>query len=205
MALSLGMAPSPGKPSRAEILAAANALLTEHGPAGLSMRRIAEKVGASYQVIYSRIGGKGELARALHDEGFARLARLSEGRELKGSREELFALAHGYRRFAEEERWLFELMFGAPIAELVRDADSRAVAWRSFDRCFVSTTRAWLDRAFPERPRGLAASLAWRVWTAVHGLTMLHLAGHPSPTGDIARDTETLVDQLLPTRVDGPE
>ncbi|MEO0322666.1 MAG: TetR/AcrR family transcriptional regulator [Myxococcota bacterium] len=191
------MAAKAGKPSRAEIVDAAHALLAEHGPAGLSMRRVAERVGASYQVIYTRIGDKGALARALHDDGFRRLADLARARPPTGRREDLFALAHGYRRFAEEEPWLFELMFGAPIADFVRDADARAVAWESFDRCFVATTRAWLDRTFPERPRGLAASLAWRLWTAVHGLTMLHLAGHPSPTGDIAQDAETLVTQLL--------
>ena len=112
-------------------------------------------------------------------------------------------MAHDYRRFAEGEPRLFELMFGAPIPDFVRDADARTVEWRGFDQSWVAATRAWLDATYPERPRGIAVALAWRLWTAVHGLTTLHLAGHPSPSGDIARDTETVVARLLREPFDG--
>ena len=61
----------------------------------------------------------------------------------------------------------------------------------------MSAVRAHLDAVVPDRPRGTATRLAWQLWTAVHGVTVVHLAGHPSPTGHPSDEVRALVDVLL--------
>ena len=60
------MPPRSARPSRADVLEAAERLLVIEGPDALSMRRLATELGTSYQVVYTRIGGKADVVRALH-------------------------------------------------------------------------------------------------------------------------------------------
>jgi len=185
------------RPSREDVLARAEALLEAEGPAALTMRRLAKDLGTSYQVIYSRIGDKGALVRALHEEGFRRLRRSPTSYHPDGEDEVLLGLARYYRLWATENPALFDLMFGAPIAEFVRDDAARRVEWEGFRDTFVAACRAWLDAKLEARPKGASVRLAWRIWTAVHGITVLHLAGHPSPSGDVDDDLNAVVRRLL--------
>ena len=191
---------APGRaprPTAADVLAAAEGLLEQAGPEALSMRALARELGTSYQVVYSRIGGKGDVARALHDDGFARMCRLDGLGEPPGSTAHVVALALRYLAFARSHPALFELMFGAPIPELVRDDASHAVEVEGFRRTWVAAVRGWLDAHHPERPRPTAVRLAWRLWTAVHGITVLDLAGHTTPSGDVTAEVEGVVRRLL--------
>lgn len=184
-------------PTRSDVLAAAEALIRTQGMEALSMRRLAETLGTSYQVIYSRVGGKGDIARALHDDGFARIAKTFRIDEAPGTESYIIGLAHHYRRTAQAHPVVFELMFGAPIREFARDDAARDIEKKCFRETWVRACRTWLEKVGDDRPRGSAVRLAWRLWTAVHGLTVLHLAGHPSPSGDIAAETEAMVRRLL--------
>lgn len=190
-------------PTRADVLAAAERLLAAEGPEALSMRRLASEVGASYQVVYSRIGGKGAVGRALHDEGFRRLAEcatrvreetLAQGKDATAVLE---AMGRAYLSLAVEHPRLFDVMFGVPIAEFTRDDEARAVAREGFRRTWVTASRAWLDLHHPERPPRSAVRLAWRLWTAVHGITVLHVAGHESPSGDPVAEIEAAIERNL--------
>lgn len=183
-------------PSRADVLVAAERLLVEEGTDALSMRRLAAELGTSYQVVYTRIGGKADVVRALHDDGFERL--IEQARSLpEEQRDDLVALAQGYFDFAERHPVLFDVMFGVPIAEFSRDERARKVEWEGFRATWVAACRAWLDARLPERPRGASVRLAWRLWTAVHGITVVHLAGHPTPSGDARAEIATVVHLLL--------
>ena len=55
------------------VLAAAIKVLRDEGPSGLTVRRLAEVVGVSRQVVYTQFGSLGGLIDALYREGFARL------------------------------------------------------------------------------------------------------------------------------------
>ncbi len=191
--------PSPiDKPTRAQVLTTAHELLTEHGVEALSMRRLAAALGTSYQVVYSRVGGKPELVRELHRVGFAHLTRrATQITAAPGTEDHLVALAHGYLDAAIAEPVMFDIMFGNPISEFVRDAEATAVERAGFEATWVDACRAWLDARVEERPRGAALRLAWRLWTAVHGITVLHLAGHPSPFGDTHDGVADTVRRLL--------
>ena len=184
--------------TRDDVVASALQALRGGGPDALSMRRLAEDLGVSYQVVYSRVGGKADVVRAVHDDGFdvvrRRVAALPER---AGSAELVHAVARDYLAFAVAEPILFSVMFGNPVPEFVRDDDARAVELDAFRSCWVVAVRAWLvEQDLPSGDR-VAVRLAWRLWTAVHGITVVHLAGHQSPSGDPDVEVDLVVGDIL--------
>ena len=63
---------------RAELLAAAHALVQEEGYEGLSIRRLAKRVGYAPMSVYSYFADKQAILRALAEDAFAALARRAE-------------------------------------------------------------------------------------------------------------------------------
>lgn len=185
-------------PTAHEVVLAAERLLETEGVEALTMRRLAAELGTSYQVVYSRIGSKADVVRALHAEG---MRRLTEGAAQipipPGEDAHLVALAQSYLGIAVARPAMFDVAFGTPVREFIRDAAAQEVEWRGFEATWVNACRAWLDARYDPRPKGASVRLAWRLWTAVHGITVLHLAGHASPSGDVAAEITTVVDLLL--------
>lgn len=185
-------------PTTDDVLDAALGLMRDGGVESLSMRRLADRLGTSYQVVYSRIGGKGEVVRALHDRAFARWVTANgELLEPPGTRERVHRVARAYLAEAAADPLLFAIMFATPVPEFTRDEAARAVEWDAFRACWLAPVATWLDATVEERPPGTARRLAWRLWSAVHGITAVHLAGHASPTGDPAGEVDAVVRILL--------
>lgn len=184
--------------SRDDVLRVAEDLFTRQGPQGLSVRRIAEALGVSRQIVYSRFRGKPDLVRALHTEGFRRLAeRQAAVRAESGSTAHVLALGRAYRDTALASPALFDLMFGRPVADFEPDESARAVAMRTFTPV-VSAAGAWLavHGGHPSRPGQAddaeALRLARAVWAVSHGVVSLETAGLLGP--DVA---QTMLDDLL--------
>ncbi|MBF4161045.1 TetR/AcrR family transcriptional regulator [Nocardioides acrostichi] len=183
--------------TREQVIEVARGVLVAEGADAVTMRRLAAELGTSYQVVYSRVGAKPEVLRAVHDLAFENLtAQVDALDPTLGTDEHLHALTAGYLRFAVANPRLFEVMFGSPTG-LVRDQALQEVERESFRRCWVTAARAWLDAHRPRRPAGSAAPLAWRLWTATHGIAVLHLAGHGSPSSDVLRDLAGVVELVL--------
>jgi TetR/AcrR family transcriptional regulator, tetracycline repressor protein len=62
-----------GSLSREEIIKEALALLDEHGPGALSMRRLADRLGVAPNALYYRVRGKADLIDGLIDQVYADL------------------------------------------------------------------------------------------------------------------------------------
>ena len=62
-----------GSLSREEIIQEALALLDEHGPGALSMRRLADRLGVAPNALYYRVRGKADLIDGLIDQVYADL------------------------------------------------------------------------------------------------------------------------------------
>lgn len=187
-----------GTVSRGDVLDAAMALLRDGGAEALSMRRLASGLGVSTQVVYSRVGGKPEVARALHDRAFAELrASITDRREARGTRAHVHEVAQHYFDHAAAEPVRFELMFGTPVKEFVRDAAAQEVEIACFRETWIAAVRGWLDATRPDRDAPTAVRLAYRLWTAVHGITTVHLAGHSTPDDDPQSELHAVVDLLL--------
>lgn len=163
--------------SRDDVLAVAEDLFTRAGPQGLSVRHIADALGVSRQIVYSRFAGKPDLVRALHNEGFRRLtAHFAAVPGPAGSTTHVLAMARAYRASALASPALYGLMFGRPIAEFEPDDQARAVAAASFQPV-VEASRAWLTVHVGSATESAALGLALRIWAATHGVVSLESAG----------------------------
>jgi len=60
-----------GSLSREEIITEALALLDEHGPGALSMRRLADRLGVAPNALYTHVRGKADLIDGLIDQVYA--------------------------------------------------------------------------------------------------------------------------------------
>ena len=60
---------------RGALIEAAAKLITAEGPSALTLRRVAQEVGASTMAVYTGFGGMPELRRAVRHEAIERLAR----------------------------------------------------------------------------------------------------------------------------------
>lgn len=190
--------PRTGPVSPDDVLDAAMALLRDGGADALSMRRLAGRLGVSTQVVYSRVGGKPDVARALHDRAFADLrASITDRREERGTRAHVHEVAQHYFDHAAADPVRFELMFSTPIKEFVRDDAAQEVETACFRDTWIAAVRGWLDATWPEREAPTAVRLAYRLWTAVHGITTVHLAGHSTPDDDPQSELHAVVDLLL--------
>lgn len=178
-------------PDRDDVLGVAETLLAEEGPAGLSVRRIADRLGVSRQIVYSRFGGKPDLVRALHARGFERLtAAFAEVDEVPGTPAQLLAMAHAYRQAAFAQPAVFELMFGTPVVGFAPDSSARAVAVESFQPV-VAAARAWLVATGRSATPAATLTLAQAVWAATHGVVALELAGL------LGRDATRVLEELV--------
>ena len=192
--------------SRDDVLRVAEDLFTAQGPHGLSVRRIAESLGVSRQIVYSRFRGKPDLVRALHAEGFHRLSEQQAAVQAEpGSTAHVLALGHAYRDAALASPALFDLMFGRPVADFEPDESARSVAMGTFTPV-VAAAGSWLA-AHGEHGSGArddshgweaadadaeALRLAREVWAVTHGLVSLETSGLLGP--DVA---PTMLDDLL--------
>jgi len=73
MALATSTTRTRGSLSREEIIQEALALLDEHGPGALSMRRLADRLGVAPNALYYRVRGKADLIDGLIDQVYADL------------------------------------------------------------------------------------------------------------------------------------
>jgi AcrR family transcriptional regulator len=167
--------PRRGRPpgvDRDTVLAAAIKVLRDEGPPGLTVRRLAEVVGASRQVVYTQFGSLGGLIDALYHEGFAQLR--SSGTPLPAGvtgTDLVVARALDYRRSALARPELYAVMFERPFREYVPSAESRRAALDAFEPLVEAVASTGL-------PPAAARDLALTVWAALHGLVHLELQGY---------------------------
>lgn len=148
-------------------------LLVEHGPAGLSLRRLAAAVGVSTMPVYTLFGDKAGLLAAMYREGFRRLAdALAAAPRTGDPLADLSALGLAYRRAALASPHLYGLMFGRPIPGFSPDGQARAEADAAY--------RPLVDAVERCRRAGLVAGpsaerVAAHLWAVAHGMVSLEL------------------------------
>jgi AcrR family transcriptional regulator len=168
---------------RQGMLDAATRLLTEEGPAAMTVRRVAEAVNCSTTLLYSLFGGKDGLANELYLEGFARLkeefaAVSAQTPKKKDDRDGLAPLllhARVYHQYAKRNPSYYMVMFGDAIAGFVPPVESRKQAWASLAVLIDTFDAAMKSGALPPSNPTAAARL---LWAAMHGAVSLELKGY---------------------------
>ncbi|MFT6988086.1 MAG: AcrR family transcriptional regulator [Paraglaciecola sp.] len=164
---------------RSTLLNAANALLKEMGIEGLSLRKLADKVGVSRTAPYHHFKDKNQLLCAIAEQGFIRWQQDAEfifnqtGLPPKEKYRQFF---HGYISYAADNPELYDLMFGRTIWKLNSATNElRDVAYPSF-HYQVEMTKKWQAQGLiPSNEDTLRLSQV--TWGTMHGIARLLIDG----------------------------
>ena len=154
-------------PRGREIVEVALELLEEEGPDGLSMRKLAERVGIRAPSIYKHLPDKQALEAAIISVGFELQTDAFEA-ALEDAEDPLSAIARVYREFAKAHPHLYRLM---TERELNRDLLAPGVEDRAGLPVYEAVGR---DR-----------DLARAAWAFAHGMTILELNNRFPPDADL--------------------
>lgn len=109
-------------PRAAEIVGAARELLAAEGPAGLTMRRLAERLSIRAPSLYKHLPDKGSLEALVIEAGLFEIGdALHQAVRERGSRSPVAALLATYRRYGSRHPNLYRLTTdaGFPRARLL--------------------------------------------------------------------------------------
>jgi AcrR family transcriptional regulator len=168
--------------TRERILEEARDLYLKGGLSGLSMRKIADRVGVSATALYRHFEDKEALLMAVVEVGFERFTSyLLRGLAGKTPAERLNLTGEGYLRFALENRSYYRIMFMAARDDFGYDrfpARSRENLSRSF-QLLVDRVRECQDSKHLRA--GDPQEVAVLIWSFTHGMVSLFLTGHMGP------------------------
>lgn len=166
---------------RRAVLDAAIEVITESGPAAVSLRGLARRTGVTHAAPRYHFRSKEGVFTALAEEGFTLFA---DALESAGESPAIADLGVVYVRFALEHRAHFEVMFRPDLV----DGDDPALA-ASRDRAWDSVAQASLhsDTHQPASPR--TAQLG--AWALAHGFAHLFTAN--AIALDPAEDVDDIV------------
>jgi AcrR family transcriptional regulator len=174
-------APEQLTPRAREIVGAALELLEAEGPDGLSMRRLAERVGIRAPSIYKHLPDKQALEAAIISAGFELQADVFEA-AVAHADDPLGALALAYRRFAQAHPHLYRLM---TAQELHRELLTPGVEDRAGRTGYEAV--------------GGDADLARAAWAFAHGMTILELDRRFPADADLDAAWERGIGAFRPT------
>lgn len=173
-------APKQLSPRAREIVDAALELLEEEGPEGLSMRRLAERLGMRAPSIYKHLPDKQALEAAIISVGFELQADAFEA-ALGAADDQLGAIARAYRQFANTHPHLYRLM---TERELQRELLTPGVEERAGLPVYEAV--------------GRDVALARAAWAFAHGMTILELNRRFPPDADVDAAWERGLDAFRP-------
>jgi AcrR family transcriptional regulator len=158
---------------RRALLDAALALVTEHGPAALSLREVARRAGVSHAAPAHHFRNKAGLLTAVAAEGYRSLAAA-----LASAAGDFRAQGVAYVVFATDHPAHFAVMRAPDLLNL-DDPDLDAARAEAGRQLRGGASARMADPADPAAP--VAA------WALVHGLASLLIEGNvrPGPDGDV--------------------
>jgi AcrR family transcriptional regulator len=165
----------PLTPRGRQIVAAARELLEQQGPAALTMRRLADRLGIRAPSLYKHLPDKAALEAAIIATGFEDAAAAFE-QALDGATEPLASLAAVSRTFALAHPHLYRLMTDQPLP-----ATASPLAWRTAPprRCSMPPATA----SSPERSS--PSPTAWSCWSSPAAYQPTPTPGPPGRKGSL--------------------
>lgn len=159
---------------RMSILESASKLVAQGGSEALSLRKVADDIGASTMVVYTVFGNKEGLLDALWVEGFRRLWELEEGAlKLTDPMERLLALGQAYRRNALNNPYFYKLVFGGQLPKCAGSEGDFDCA-RTFEILIEAV--ASCQKAGLLTRKKAASDIAAMLWSTAHGAISLELS-----------------------------
>ncbi len=189
---------------REDVLAEARAILAEDGPDGLSMRKLAHRLGCAPMSLYAHFRDKHDLLTALANQGFGILAERLAAEPAKEPLAALRAMFLTYARLGLERPDDYRVLFMTASVEqkpefegpeeLARESPAFAIG---LDRAQACVTAGMLE--------GDAHAITTLLWTSVHGAVAAVLTFPAFPFGDrdayVARVVDWTIDGLRAARI----
>jgi len=159
------------------ILESTRDLYVEQGPGGVSMRKVARRVGVTATAIYRHYTNKNVLLQHVVAEGFKLFgAYLQEALKGETPLERLRLTGEAYARFAVDHPRFYKLMFLSPHDFDLSDEPSQTLERRNMAtvQFLIDRSRECMDAGALRRddPEKVALS----IWTMSHGIMSLYLA-----------------------------
>ena len=185
-----------------KIATAVQELYLEKGIEGVSMRKVAERVGVSAPALYRYYKNKNELLNEIVVEGLKILEDyLRPAFESDTPYERLQRLIDNYLKFALEQPRYFDYAFTVPTRSL--DQFPEEIAKNQWDvfRMAVEQIEACMDQGIFRRDDPMATAIT--VWAEVHGLVTLYRMGRFDQDSDrfivtYRKSVSRLLDGLRP-------
>jgi AcrR family transcriptional regulator len=189
---------------RAELIEAGVRLVDRDGPQALSARKVATEIGTSTMAVYTHFGDMAALVDAIGDEAFARFAEaLNAVPRTNDPVADFFGIGVAYRGFALSNPQHYQLIFGVWSSDttarsraapsLTGETADRTARAASFD-VLLNAVRRMIEAGRIRDDEILA--IANRLWSLIHGVVMLELAGF------LGHEGRALADVLSPVVID---
>jgi AcrR family transcriptional regulator len=179
------------------------AVIAAEGLDGLSLRRLAARLGVTAPALYAYVDDKRDLLRAVAEGELERLIATFEAIDEADPVQRLRRLSRAYVAVAVAEPELFRTMFLFPPGIDLPDLDlgdladeELALATASFDLALGAVREAIDTGALAPNDPTLAALT---LWTATHGVADVLLLGFPFD----ATQRDLLVDSVIDTVLAG--
>jgi AcrR family transcriptional regulator len=150
-------------------------ILSEKGMEGLSLRKVARKVGVSHTAPYNHFSDKQGLLAAISTAGHEHLHQLlldTFEKSKKQSSDIIFDIAWAYLQFGLADPAKFKLMFSGALEEERAHPEFVAISQKTialFEEIIV------FCQSKGQLPEGRVEDLAIKLWSLVHGFTYLML------------------------------
>lgn len=183
--------------SRAAVVRAARSLLSNDGPGGLSLRRLAARLNVTAAALYAYVDNKGDLLHAVLEHEVENLQALFEQQMQPNPLVRTAAMCRAYVAYACGNAPVFRVMF-LPRAEPSRLYDEREtmLVRQAFGALLVPVTEGIEQGLLREQAPYFAHQT---LWTAVHGTTAVLLIGGAS----YSEATRELSDSVIYTVLRG--
>lgn len=157
----------------------ATAMIRDEGLEGLSLRKLATRVGVTPSALYHHFRDKNDLLCALAERGFEALETtvlLPSLLDEAHLETQLRSFVRAYIAFADQNPELYDLMFGRTIWKAGTPTPAlRAVAFGSFRRYLERMGE--LASGMPNRDAESPLRTAQASWALLHGLCRLRIDG----------------------------
>lgn len=155
-------------------------ILSKEGIEGLSLRKVARRVGVSYAAPYAHFKDRQALIAAISTEGFRQLYiafDMAASRHADDPKQQLVEAALAYVQFAMDNTGIFKIMFSGVLEKEKEYPSFVESSRKSFERV-VEIVRACQEagvlRSAPPELMAVA------VWGQVHGIISLAFEGQIS-------------------------
>ena len=163
---------------RSTLLIAARALIAEFGIEGLSLRKLAERVGVSRTAPYHHFDDKHGLLCAIAAEGFRQrydFMQSSYNNPQLTDQEKLQQFICEYIRYAAQNPEVYDLMFGRCIWKQAKSTkDLQDIAYATF-QYQLKMIKRWQKLGLIKDADSLRVSQV--LWGAMHGIAKLYIDG----------------------------